>query len=185
MLYVNVSSSDNQNNFHIVFALPRINQQDNFVGITAIICKRDYFEDFFSEFLGNLESSAMLIRGDGVILVQMLKHPDDFSARQLYSNFVREIGNHLDGGIYETNSKLNSSGDSQIISYEKVPDYPIYVAASLDKGTIVAVWKDDLLRELSIGGPLMLLLLSFGGAALYFTEREASVASSLHGGLSP
>jgi two-component sensor histidine kinase len=164
----------------VQFIWPRKNVRGDFAGTIVMSAQPGFFSNFSAEFVDPLVSSVMLIRDDGAILAAVTKRTGGASISAPYSGFVEEISKNPGRGFYETMYTVDGVGIPAYAFYEKLPGHAVYVAASMKRSTIVAKCKDALMAELTIGAPLMLVLLLVGLVVLRFSRREAAALNDLH-----
>lgn len=162
----------------LLFIWPRKNERGGYAGVTAVVVHPEYFQDFLSGLLNDSVTSTMLVRNDGAVLAHTPGAALDLSSSNPNSHFAMEFAENPEHGSFQA-MPPGGTGAPQFIEYTRVPGYPVYLAAGLNVSAVVAAWKDDLLGELSVGGPLLLGLLGFGAVALHFTWRENAALASL------
>jgi signal transduction histidine kinase/ActR/RegA family two-component response regulator len=140
-----------------------------FVGVLHVVVSSQDFVDFFQR-IGSPEGSYYaLLREDGLFLA---RHP---SAPSLPARLVdpapamQAIAERSGHGIYTTGSQVD--GIERRIGYRKLLDFPVYLLAGFETGTMLREWKSEMAGHLIFGIPATLLLFGSIGVVLARTRR--------------
>lgn len=157
------------------FSWARKNERGSFAGVIAVSAEPNSFSQFFAAFLNKGASAIALIRDDGAVLARSPGRQEDLLGLKIAPNILEEIRKNPGGGHFQAPLNVDGGTAPYLIAYEKVPGFSIYVVAKFDKNGIVAAWKEEWLKTLSFGVPLMLGLLGFGAVAYHVTRTRDEV----------
>jgi signal transduction histidine kinase len=144
-----------QNTLSFYFARARTTGPDGrFAGVIAVGVDPDHFRRFYSTVAHGSVSSVGLFRADGSLLARFPETavPESWRAESL----VRAIAVQPARGVYETVASLD--GERRIIAYERLVDYPVYVAASIDLASVRDEWLHQFLAHMIFAVPATLAL---------------------------
>ncbi len=127
----------------------------------------EYFRKFYAEGFGR-DYAISIIRADGAILA---RYPDPERDVVLApeTGFRRSIAAMPEAGSYSTPSAID--GRERLFHYQKLGNYPVYVAVGIDYGTINGGWWDKMATHLVFGVPATFALIAITMMALRRTER--------------
>jgi PAS domain S-box-containing protein len=126
----------------------RIEHPDRtFAGVASSGIFADYFIQHWKSIAPDLDSSAALVRDDGVILVRHPALPVDAPALPPDSEFMTTIRSRSDGMI-QPRSPLD--GQVRIAGFRKLSGYPVFVSYSVAMPAVLARWY----RTLALYGML-------------------------------
>ena len=141
----------------IVVVSRRIDHADGrFAGVVTAAIDLDYFQRFYATFDLGHDGLTGLYRDDAVLLVRQpfLKSSVGQSAQRiaLFRNWLPKASE----GTFETVSTLD--GVTRIVSYRRVPGYPLVAYAALGKAEQLAVWRVGAAEHLlaAVAGALLL-----------------------------
>ncbi|CAL74199.1 putative sensor histidine kinase with a Response regulator receiver domain [Bradyrhizobium sp. ORS 278] len=149
------------------FSVSRRRQSDDgsFTGIIQASVLPDYFEHFYARIGRAPGSYFALKRFDGLTLAR-------FPAAE------RSAGpapNDIPAGAADTEQLVTETsrrdGIERRVGYQRLPGYPVYVAAGLETATIRNRWLGTMSRHLIFGIPATALLVVFLTLARRRTER--------------
>jgi len=142
----------------------------SFRGVIAVAVRPRYFDDFYAMIERSPGNSYALVRSDGLLLA---RYPaDGLYARQLTpkSTLRTSIDNGATHGLFSVNSAEIDHVDRRI-GFRKLPEYPLYAIASIERGALRGQWLSLLSSHLLFGLPATLLLFVTLGMALRRTRR--------------
>lgn len=143
-----------------------------FAGVTAISLDPGYFSQFFGQLVPSTIDVAVLLRADGVLLARSPRLASTDLALGPSSPFMAAITTEPNQGLIEGRSSFD--GVDRIVVFRKVGDRPLYVMGAIDRATILAGWRDTLLRHLAFGLPATLGLIGLAWTALHRSKAEAA-----------
>lgn len=141
-----------------------------FAGVVAVSVQPLYFQDFYRSVAAGGFDTMTLIRVDGAVLARYPDRADAPVVLPADSAFIRNIAVSPESGVYETVSAFD--GVPRLIGYQRLPHFPVYVTAGIDRGAIVAKWRSTVARQLVFVIPAALGLLALALMALRFFRRE-------------
>jgi two-component system, NtrC family, sensor kinase len=129
----------------------------SFRGVVAVVVRPRYFDDFYAMIEQSPGNSYALVRSDGLLLA---RYPAvGLYARQLSpKSMLRTAIDHgVTHGLFSVDSAEIDHVDRRI-GFRKLPDYPVYAIASIEKSALRAQWLSHLASHLIFGLPATLLL---------------------------
>lgn len=148
-----------------------------FAGVIAVAVQPEFFRDFFHSLAAKDITALSLVRDDGAVLVRF---PDRVAMLPDLPRFVsltQEIKHNPVQGVYEAVSEF--TGQPRLIAYERLPDYPVYVTASIDRAAILAEWRSKLRNWMLYGLPAFLGLVALSMIALRLNTKEIEALKQL------
>jgi two-component system, NtrC family, sensor kinase len=129
---------------------------EGFDGVIVISARPEYFTDFFSTISRDEKASALLFREDGSVLV---RYPPIFAALVFSSDrpVMRAIATAPDRGTFWGGGATD--GVERLFSYQRVGEYPLYVAFGIPRQGVLALWWANLVDYLLFAVPASLGLL--------------------------
>jgi signal transduction histidine kinase/CheY-like chemotaxis protein len=118
-----------------------------FAGVASSGIFADYFIEHWRRLAPDLDSSAGLVRDDGVILVRHPPLPVDAPALPADSEFMTTIRTRSEG-VIQPRSPVD--GQVRIAGFRKLSGYPVYIAYSVAMPAVLAGWY----RTLALYGML-------------------------------
>ncbi|KAA0679496.1 hybrid sensor histidine kinase/response regulator [Roseomonas genomospecies 6] len=128
----------------------RIDQSNgSFGGIAVAAVEPRYFERFYQALGLEERDSIALFRHDGILIARFPQHDavvgKDFSSLELFT--VRLPGNAE--GTYHAPSMIDRT--PRVVSYRSVPEFPLVVAVTLNKDTLLAGWWRNVTATVAAG----------------------------------
>jgi two-component system, NtrC family, sensor kinase len=154
-------------------AMRRLNPDGSFAGVIAVWVNPAYFEQFFARALVDQAlggDSLALMRSDGEMLVRWPS--TRLRLREGGSVLLDDIDRAPEAGIVEAIAM--SDGRFRLISYRKVPDYPLYVLSAMPRSVVMETWIASLVPHLIFGIPATIGLFSITLLALRRTRAMAA-----------
>jgi two-component system, NtrC family, sensor kinase len=150
----------------------RRSSDGRFNGIVAVSLSPEFFRDYYRSLASdepNVASFAM-VRTDGAILARWPKLLDDRTHVEANNPiFHKVLAGESEG--YATIEKRDVR-PGRLVSFRRVGDLPIYVAAGVDRGAMMAYWLRFLAFLASIFVPISLGLVYVSWVALKKTRLE-------------
>ncbi len=134
--------------------------QGRFLGVALATLSINFLQGFYATFDIGQSGLIDLVRNDGTVL---LRSPADEKALGTSVMGGQIFGHLLEQGPVGT-AKLPSviDGVERLFSYRSVNGYPIVVVTAQSEDEILAVWREESLRQILMVGVLALLLGLFG-----------------------
>jgi signal transduction histidine kinase len=126
---------------------------ESFDGVIIISANPGYFANFFSTISRDENFSALLLRDDGSILVRYppLPSPRVFSPE---APVMRAIAAEPDRGLFWGRGGID--GIERLFGYQRVGQYPLYVAFGIPRQGVLALWRANLIDYLLFAVPASL-----------------------------
>jgi two-component system NtrC family sensor kinase len=141
----------------------------SFGGIIVVAVSGGYFASFYNSLLGaSAQYTASVLREDGTVLA---RYPDNGAALPQPDDqlLAAAIAGKATGGIIGGGSLM---ADGSIIAYERLANYPVYVAIARTRRAIIAEWSLSVASYAAIAVPAALGLIVLTVVALRRTRRE-------------
>src|SRR5262249_53439225 len=142
----------------------------SFIGIVAGSARLAFFSEFYRTVSPDKHFAASLIRSDGSLLVRYpplpapLVLPPD-------SPFMRAIAEMPEQGLFR--GRGESDGIRRFYAYQRVEDYPLYVAFGIPRGDVFASWRANLVDYSLFVVPASLALFGMTWLAVRQIQRHA------------
>jgi two-component system NtrC family sensor kinase len=158
--------------FHSFFTVSRRRNGPGgeFHGIVVVAVSSTYLASFYNSLLpAASQYSADVIREDGTVLA---RYPEAGAQASLPHEdaLAIAIAQKAKAGTVTTGSALDASG--RLISYARLADYPVYVAISRTRASVIGQWARSMLPYVAIGAPACVALFLLSLVALRRTRRE-------------
>jgi signal transduction histidine kinase len=126
---------------------------ESFDGVIIISANPGYFANFFSTISRDENFSALLLRDDGSVLVRFppLPSPRVFSSD---TPVMRAIAAEPDRGLFWGRGGID--GIERLFGYQRVGQYPLYVAFGIPMRGVLAQWRGNLVDYLLFAIPASL-----------------------------
>ena len=147
----------------------RVDSTGEPVGVIAVVISPAIFERFYERLALNTSASYAMIRSDGAILARYPFAASPGLVLSENSGFRRTIRANQDGGRYVTVSGVD--GIERKFSVQRLGAYPVYVTSSLEMNAIHREFIDWVLLQLSLGLPLVGMMLGLELIALRRTRE--------------
>jgi signal transduction histidine kinase len=131
----------------------RSTTNESFDGVIIISANPGYFANFFSTISRDENFSALLLRDDGSVLVRFppLPSPRVFSSD---TPVMRAIAAEPDRGLFWGRGGID--GIERLFGYQRVGQYPLYVAFGIPMRGVLAQWRGNLVDYLLFAIPASL-----------------------------
>jgi two-component system NtrC family sensor kinase len=131
----------------------RSTTNERFDGVIIISANPGYFANFFSTISRDENFSALLLRDDGSVLVRFppLPSPRVFSSDR---PVMRAIAAEPDRGLFWGRGGID--GIERLFGYQRVGQYPLYVAFGIPMRGVLAQWRANLVDYLLFAIPASL-----------------------------
>jgi signal transduction histidine kinase/ActR/RegA family two-component response regulator len=162
--------------FDVTYA--RIDRDSKFAGVVSVSLRPDYFTDFYAE-LAEAEPGLMLtlLRADGALIA---RHPNAIGPGQWLardSALMPHLAAREVAGA--GHSRSTSDGTESLFAFRKIDGYPLYVAAGLDRGRVLADWYREMALLGALTFPSALGLVFVSGVALRRARHELAALAAL------
>ncbi len=160
-----------------VFQVSTARRGQGFRGIVAVAIDPAYFRDFYAQVRESGLDTVSLLREDGAILARVPEQPGRVARVPPDSGFLAALSRAPGQGFYVTRSAVD--GQERLYGYRRLPTYPVYVTAGIDRARILAEWRDTMASHLVFGIPATAGLVALTLVALRRTRREGEALAQL------
>ncbi len=131
----------------------RSTPDESFDGVIIISANPGYFANFFGTISRDENFSALLLRDDGSVLVRYppLPSPRVFSSE---TPVMRAIAAEPDRGLFWGRGGID--GIERLFGYQRIGEYPLYVAFGIPRHGVLALWRANLVDYLLFAVPASL-----------------------------
>ena len=131
----------------------RSTPDESFAGVIIISANPGYFANFFGTISRDENFSALLLRDDGSVLVRYppLPSPRIFSSE---TPVMRAIAAEPGRGLFWGRGGID--GIERLFGYQRIGEYPLYVAFGIPKQGVLAQWRANLIDYLLFAVPASL-----------------------------
>ena len=155
----------------------RRSPDSSFAGVIAVSVQPAYFSEFFRNLAGTELSALSLIRSDGAVLARYPEPLEKLPDLPRATTVLPQVARNPYAGYYEARSEFTDV--PRLIAYRRVPNYPVYVTATLDRDTIIQRWHTNLLTWLLYGLPAFVGLVALSLIALRLNTKESQALAQL------
>ncbi|MBV8504663.1 MAG: hypothetical protein JOZ11_02435, partial [Alphaproteobacteria bacterium] len=147
----------------------RSTPDESFDGVIIISANPGYFANFFSTISRDENFSALLMRDDGSVLVRYppLAGPRVFSSE---TPVMRAVAAEPDRGLFWGRGGLD--GIERLFGYQRIGEYPLYVAFGIPRQGVLALWRGNLVDYLLFAVPASLGLFCMTLFAVRQLQRQ-------------
>ena len=136
----------------------RLNNPDgSFAGVLLGTVKVSYFVDYYGDFKIDGKGALVLALRDGTILVRRPFVADVVGKSLAQSEIFQRYLPLADQGFAEVKAVVDDT--ERLYAYRALQSYPLVVEAGLSRESIIAPWREDLLKT---GIVLLSLITAFG-----------------------
>lgn len=157
----------------------RLNNPDgSFAGVLLGTIKVDWFVRYYGDFKIDERGALVLAKRDGTILVRR-PFVEQVVGRSLADSEI--FRNHLpytDQGLVAATAVVD--GTPRLYAYRALADYPLVVEAGLSRESIIAPWRHDMLKSVTVLLLLLLGLAAFGWVVLRQLRERIAIERALH-----
>jgi signal transduction histidine kinase len=144
---------------------------NSFRGIIVVAVSGPYFASFYNSLLGGAPRYiASVLREDGTSLAHYPETEQPLQPLQENEALAKAIADKATGGITASGSPLSGSGS--LVAYQRLADYPVYVAIERTRASIAHEWLEMMAGYVAIGVPASIGLMLLSLLALRRTRRE-------------
>src|SRR5204862_4269069 len=124
----------------------------SFRGIIVVAVSGAYVASFYNSLLGgSAQYAASVLLDDGKSLAHYPESADAPASQQQDETLAAAIATKATAGVIASGSPF--SRQSRLVAYERLPNYPVYVAIERTGASIVDEWFDTMVGYAAIGVP--------------------------------
>lgn len=141
----------------------------SFDGVIIVAARPEYFAEFFSTVSRGENASALLLRDDGSVLV---RYPPLAGALVFSPDrpVMRAIAAAPQRGVFWSSGGID--GIERLFGYQRVGEYPLYVAFGIPRRGVLAVWWANLVDYLLFAVPASLGLFCMTLFAVRLLQKQ-------------
>ncbi|WP_252270732.1 sensor domain-containing diguanylate cyclase [Pseudomonas subflava] len=143
--------------------------EGNFAGVALATLSIDFFRQFYATFDVRRNGSINLSLNNGTILVRNPFREDLIGTSLARGHIFTDLLPEGPAGTTIMPSVVD--GVERMFSYRQVQNYPLVVITALAKEDILADWREDTIRQLTVVGALAVLLALFGFYLLHLIKQ--------------
>jgi signal transduction histidine kinase len=147
----------------------RSTRDGGFDGVIVVAAKPDYFTDFFSAVSRSENFSAVLLRGDGSILLRYPSLPG-FAAVSPDRPIMQAIAAKPERGFFW--GRGATDGIERLFGYQHIEGYPLYVLFGIPARDVRGLWRGNLVDYLWFAVPASLGLFCMTLFAVRQLQRQ-------------
>ncbi|RVU17414.1 ATP-binding protein [Methylobacterium oryzihabitans] len=150
----------------------RSTEDGRFDGVIVIALGIDYFARFYAEIAAPSAHEALLVRGDGAVLVREPASPGGSARLSAADPLMQALRAHPVGGLA---TGTPPGGDELRYAWKRVGEYPVQVAFAVETATAQQRWYDNLLVYglVAAVAALTLVLMAWLALARARAEQQA------------
>ena len=142
-----------------------------FRGVIVVAVSGAYVASFYNSLLGgSAQYAANILLEDGKSLAHYPESADAPASQQQDETLAAAIATKATAGVIASGSPF--SRQSRLVAYERLANYPVYVAIERTGASIVDEWLDTMVGYAAIGVPAAIGLMLLSLLALRRTRRE-------------
>src|SRR5712691_10095543 len=142
-----------------------------FRGIIVVAVSGAYVASFYNSLLGgSAQYAASVLLEDGKSLARYPESADLPASRQQDELLASAIAGKATAGVIAGGRPFSREG--RLVAYERLANYPVYVAIERTRASIVREWLEAMAGYAAIGVPMAIGLMLLSLLALRRTRRE-------------
>ena len=154
----------------------RMTRDGRFNGVYLVSIAPEYFTNYYGKLPQSDLTVAGLVRNDGVALARF-PAMSSYTSAPPGSPLMRAIGINPEAGVFSGASSVD--GEPRIGAFRKLPNFDVYVYATLDVAQVRSAWMRAMATHLVFGVPATLMMVGLGMIALRQARREAAASAQL------
>jgi diguanylate cyclase (GGDEF)-like protein len=153
------------------------NADGDFAGILLATVRVEYFRNFYQGFDVDEQGVILLTRNDGTIIVNRSGKDHLIGTSIANNRLFTDLLPHRSTGTATYPSVIDRI--LRIHSYEQVPGYPLVAIAALSQEAVLASWRREALRSMSMTSVMVLITLALGMALLRQIRQALATSEEL------
>src|SRR6266568_5080408 len=142
-----------------------------FRGIIVVAVSGAYVASFYNSLLGgSAQYAASVLLEDGKSLAHYPESAEQPESRQRDDVLAAAIAAKATAGVIASGSPFSRGG--RLVAYERLANYPVYVAIERTRASILGEWFETMVGYAAIGIPAAIGLMLLSLLALRRTRRE-------------
>ena len=153
------------------------NPDGSFAGVLLGTIKVDWFVRYYGDFKIDQRGALVLAKRDGTILVRRPFVEQVVGTSLADSEVFRNHLPHANEGLVETIAVVD--GTSRLYAFRALTSYPLVAEAGLSRESIIAPWRQDMIKSVAVLLVLLLGLSGFGWVVLRQVRQRAVTERAL------
>ncbi len=160
----------------------RLEDRDGrFAGVLLATIRLQYFVDYYERFKLDARGAITLALDDGTLMVRRPYVPEHVGTPLADGELFRQYVNQAPNGTALVRAMLD--GQERLYAFQHLEGYPLVALAGISRRDILAGWRQDMLRSVTVVGLIILGMLVFGFRLLREIragERSAAALRQAH-----
>ncbi len=157
----------------------RLDARGRFVGVVAAALRPSYFLDFYTELARTRPGmSTTLFLADGAIVARVPLSAAPIPYAPATDPLMKRVATGERQGMLDLVSPADDT--RRLVAFHRIGDTPLYAAASMAHGAVLAQWRNTLVLLAVFTFPLVLALIAIARIAWMRTRREYAALRKLH-----
>ncbi|CAN5473786.1 hybrid sensor histidine kinase/response regulator [soil metagenome] len=158
----------------------RSTDDGHFNGVVAVSVSPGFFREYYRSLASERPYLAIftLVRTDGMFVARMPELQDGRLAVRPDNPVLLRVAAGDPDGFLELQS-TDDTPQARLVSFRRIPGYPLYVTAGLPRSAVTAAWLRTLMLLAAIYLPTTLCLIGVSWLALQRARREQLMAQAL------
>jgi len=160
----------------------RLEDRDGrFAGVLLATIRLQYFVDYYERFKLDARGAINLALDDGTLMVRRPYVPEHVGTPLATGDLFRQYVNQAPNGTALVRAMLD--GQERLYAFQHLEGYPLVALAGISRRDILAGWRQDMLRSVTVVGLIILGMLVFGFRLLREIragERSAAALRQAH-----
>ena len=160
----------------------RLEDRDGrFAGVLLATIRLQYFVDYYERFKLDARGAITLALDDGTLMVRRPYVPEHVGTPLADGELFRQYVNQAPSGTALVRAMLD--GQERLYAFQHLEGYPLVALAGISRRDILASWRQDMLRSVTVVGLIIVGMLVFGFRLLREIragERSAAALRQAH-----
>ena len=155
-----------------------------FAGVLLATIRLQYFVDYYARFRLDARGAISLALDDGTLMVRRPYAPEDVGTPLASGALFRQYVTQASNGTALVRAMID--GRERLYAFQHLEGYPLVALAGISKSNILASWRQDMLRSVTVVGLIIVGMLIFGFSLLREIragERSAVALRQAHDAL--
>lgn len=136
----------------------------HFAGVLLATIRLQYFVDYYARFKLDGRGAITLALDDGTLMVRRPYVPEHVGTPLASSVLFRQYVTQASTGTALVRAMID--GRERLYAFQHLEGYPLVALAGISKSDILASWRQDMLRSVTVVGLIILGMLIFGFSLL-------------------
>ncbi len=152
VLYVGTVIESRSTHELIIPVSRRLEDRDGrFAGVLLATIRLQYFVDYYERFKLDARGAITLAQDDGTLMVRRPYVPEHVGTPLASSTLFRQYVTQAPSGTALVRAMLD--GRERLYAFQHLEGYPLVALAGISRSDILASWRQDMLRSVTVVGP--------------------------------